>query len=67
MGVVRFSPELFNDLEVWGHGGNAIGYAAGCFYLTDYEVSIAIMDNTEEGEAMWVINDLLDIVTSHLE
>lgn len=67
LGVVRFSPELFNDLEVWGHGGNAIGYAAGCFYLTDYEVSIAIMDNTEEGEAMWVINDLLDIVTSYLE
>jgi D-alanyl-D-alanine carboxypeptidase len=67
LGVARFAPELFNGLEIWGHGGNAIGYAAGCFYLPDYDVSIAIMDNTEEGESMWVINDLLNIVTSHLD
>jgi len=67
LGVTKFSLELFNGLQVWGHGGNALGYAAGCFYLPDYDVSLAIMDNTEEGETMWVINDLLDIVTTHLE
>jgi D-alanyl-D-alanine carboxypeptidase len=67
LGVTRFSPELFNGLDLYGHGGNALGYAAGCFYLPDYDVSLAIMDNTEEGETMWIINDLLDIVTTHLE
>jgi len=67
LGVTRFSPDLFNGLYLYGHGGDAIGYAAGCFYLPDYDVSLAITDNTEEGETMWVINDLLDIVTTHLE
>jgi D-alanyl-D-alanine carboxypeptidase len=67
LGVTRFSPALFNGLQVWGHGGNALGYAAGCFYLPDYDVSLAIMDNTEDGESMRVINDLLDIVITHLE
>lgn len=67
LGAVRFSPALFNGLKVWGHGGNALGYAAACLYLPDYDVSIAVMDNTEEGETMWVINDLLEIITNHLE
>ena len=67
LGVVRFAPELFNDLEVWGHGGNAPGYAAGCLYLPQYGVSIGIMTNTEGGEAMPTINDLLDIIVSSVE
>jgi D-alanyl-D-alanine carboxypeptidase len=67
LGALNFSPELFNNLEVWGHGGNALGYAAGCLYLPAYGVSIGIMDNTEEGEAMWTINDLISIITEHLE
>ena len=67
LGVVRFTPGLFNGLAVWGHGGDAIGYAAGCFYLTDYDVSFSIMDNTDDGETMWIINDLLDIIITELE
>ncbi len=67
LGVARFSPELFNGLEVWGHSGNAPGYAAGSLYLPDYRVSIGIATNTEEGEAMHTINDLLRVITSHLE
>jgi D-alanyl-D-alanine carboxypeptidase len=67
LGAVRFTPELFNGLEVWGHSGNAPGYAAGSFYLPDYGVSIGIATNTEEGEAMHTINDLLSIITSNVE
>lgn len=67
LGVVRFSPELFNDMEVWGHGGNAPGYAAASLYLPDYGVSIGLATNTEGGEAMRTLNDLLSILTSHLE
>ena len=67
LGAVRFSPELFNDLEVWGHGGSAPGYAAGSLYLVDYGVSIGIADNTEEGDAMGTLNDLLSIITSNVE
>jgi len=66
LGITRFSPELFNGLEIWGHGGNAAGYAAGCLYLPDYDVSVVIMGNTEAGEAMPAINDLLTIITNHL-
>jgi D-alanyl-D-alanine carboxypeptidase len=66
LGAVNFSPELFNNLEVWGHGGNALGYAAGCFYLPAYGVCIGIMDNTEEGEAMYTINDLLSVIVNHV-
>jgi len=64
LGVLRFSPELFNGLEIWGHGGNAPGYTAGCLFLPDYGVSIGIMGNTEEGEANPTLNDLLNIITS---
>ena len=67
LGVVEFSPELLNGLEVWGHAGNAPGYAAGTLYLPDYGVSIALATNTQEGEAMQTVNDLLSIVTSRLQ
>ncbi len=66
LGVLKFSPELFNNLNALGHGGNALGYAAACIYLPDYNVCMAIMDNTEEGESMFIINDLLKIIIENL-
>ncbi len=67
LGAMRFSPELFNDLEVWGHGGNAPGYAAGSFYLPDYGVSIGVTDNTEHGDAMGTLDDLISIVLRNVQ
>ena len=67
LGVVKFNPELFNGLEVWGHSGNAPGYAAACFYLPDYDVSLSMMVNTDAGETMSTIFDLLPILTTNLE
>lgn len=67
LGLVHFNPDVFNGLTVYGHSGDAPGYAAASLYLVDYNVCIGIADNTEEGDAMWVINDLLTIVTDHLE
>ena len=67
LGVVRFSPELFNGLEMWGHGGNAPGYAAGMLFLPDYETTIVILDNTEHGKAMGIISPLLSVITDNLE
>jgi D-alanyl-D-alanine carboxypeptidase len=67
LGVVKFNPQLFNGLEAYGHSGNAPGYAAACIYLPDYKVCIGLMDNTEEGDAMLTIADLLDIITSHID
>lgn len=66
LGVVEFSPDLFNGLEIWGHSGNAPGFAAGCLYLPDYDVSIGIMVNTEAGESMYTINDLLNILAGEM-
>lgn len=67
LGAIQFNPSLFNSEQGWGHAGNPLGYAAICIYLPEYDVCLAVMDNTEEGESMWVINDLLEIITRHLE
>ena len=67
LGVYLFNPTLLNGHTVYGHGGDAIGYAAACMYLPDYGVCLAVMDNTQEGESMWVINDLIRVIVDHLE
>jgi D-alanyl-D-alanine carboxypeptidase len=66
LGILRFEPSLFNGVNVLGHGGNAPGYAAGSFYLTDYNICIGIMDNTEYGDTMPVINDIITLLLNHL-
>ena len=63
LGVTMFSPELFNGEEIWGHGGNTIGYAAGSLYLPEYGASIAVLVNTEHGESMFTLNDIITIIT----
>lgn len=67
LGAAKFQPQLFNGLEVYGYSGNAPGYAAACLYLLDYGICMGFTDNTEEGNAMMTIADLLSIITSHLE
>lgn len=66
LGVVRFEPSIFNGVNVIGHSGNAPGYAAGSLYLPDYDVCIGIVDNTEYGDAMLVINDIIEVILNHL-
>jgi len=66
LGVVGWDPGLFHANNMIGHGGNPIGYAAGCFYLQDEDVIISVMDNTEEGEAMLVINEIIDLVKEEI-
>jgi len=66
LGVINFSRDLFNNLEIIGHSGDAPGYAAGSLYLPAYGVCIGVSDNTEEGNSMSVLNDLLDIIIDHL-
>ena len=67
LGVMRLPPECFNGVEIWGHAGGVPGYRARSLYLPDYGVSIGIATNTDGGEAMGIINDLLSIITSHIE
>ena len=67
LGVVRFEPSLFNGLEVWGHSGNAPGYAAASLYLPQYDVCIGFLDNTEEGNGMYTLMDLMAVITAHLD
>jgi D-alanyl-D-alanine carboxypeptidase len=67
LGLMRFHPDFVSGLNVWGHGGNAPGYAAAMLYLVDYGVVIALMDNTEHGVAMEVLNDLLRVILDGLE
>ncbi|MFC2123494.1 serine hydrolase [Bacteroidota bacterium] len=68
LSVIKFKPELLNGILAIGHGGNAPGYAAGCFYLPDYGVSIGICENTEEGEIIGnATNDLVKVIIPHIE
>lgn len=67
LGLMSFDESFTFGHEVWGHGGNAPGYAAGMLYLPDYSVVVGIMDNTEEGEAMEVLGPILDAILEHLQ
>jgi hypothetical protein len=67
LGLLWFNASQLFGQELWGHGGNAIGYAAGMLYMTDYGVSIGIMDNTEHGDAMTVLGDIMAEIVDYLE
>jgi D-alanyl-D-alanine carboxypeptidase len=69
LGLMVFSPAFIHGIEnVWGHGGNAPGYAAGMLYLADYDVVVGLTDNTEDGMAMTpVMSDLLDVILDALD
>jgi D-alanyl-D-alanine carboxypeptidase len=66
LGIVRFEPSLFNGLDVWGHSGDAPGYAAASLYLPQFNVCIGYLTNTEEGEAMNGLADLMTLLVSRL-
>jgi D-alanyl-D-alanine carboxypeptidase len=67
LGAIKFNPDLFNGLEAIGHSGNALGYAAVSFYLTDYDVCIGLVDNTDEGNSMYLVNDMIYVIQDYLE
>lgn len=66
LGVLQFCHDDFRDHNMIGHAGNPMGYAAICGYLPDQDAVIALMDNTEDGVCLWVINDILDLVKDYL-
>jgi len=67
LGAIKFNPELLNGLEGIGHAGDAPGYAAASIYFPEYKVCIGIMDNTEEGNAMFCLTDLISVITNYLD
>jgi len=69
LGVQRFTPRIFNGLEMWGHGGNAPGYSAFIWYLPEYGVSIGLISNREQVEEfyLWLIKDFLSVIKSNLK
>ena len=67
LGAVRFNPDLFNGLEAIGHSGNSLGYAAASFYLPDLDVCVGLVDNTEQGNSMFLVNDLINLILNYLE
>jgi len=67
LGAFRFNPDLVTGLEAIGHSGNAPGYAAASIYLPDYNVCLGFVDNTEDGNLMYLVNDLINIILNYLE
>ena len=62
LGSLRFARELVGGQEVWGHGGDAPGYAAGAFYLPEYGITMGVADNTERGDAMPLLDDMMGLI-----
>lgn len=67
LGLVWYNSAFMAGEKVWGHSGNAPGYAAGMFYLVDYGVVVSAMDNTEHGQAMPVLERIFDVVTRYMD
>jgi D-alanyl-D-alanine carboxypeptidase len=65
LGLLVFNKELTQGMQVTGHGGNPLGYAAGAFYLEEHGVCIGLMDNTEHGVSMPVIEEIMEIIKDH--
>ncbi len=66
LGLMWFNNAWTSGQTIWGHGGNAPGYAAGMLYMVDYGTVVTLMDNTEEGEAMVVLDRILDVITQNV-
>jgi len=68
-GVQRFTPRIFYNLELWGHGGNSIGFTAFNWYLPEYGVSIGFMSNREQYDDvyLWLIKDFWKVIKNNLE
>lgn len=67
LGAFKSNPDLFNGLQAIGHTGDAPGYAAASLYVPELDISIGFVDNTERGESMFIISDLLQIVKDFIE
>ena len=67
LGLLWFNPEFLFGHRIWGHGGNAPGYAAGMLYLVDHGAVVSIMDNTEHGDAMGTLDAILAAVVELAE
>jgi D-alanyl-D-alanine carboxypeptidase len=65
LGLVWFNATFFSAQKVWGHSGNAPGYAAGMLYLVDHDAVVAVMDNTDGGDAVGTLNAILPVVVAH--
>lgn len=69
LGVETFTPRIFYDLELWGHGGNALGFTCFIWYLPEYGVSIGFMSNREQYNDvyLWLIKDFWKVIKNNLE
>jgi CubicO group peptidase (beta-lactamase class C family) len=67
LGLMWFNSAWTSGQTVWGHGGNAPGYAAGMLYMVDYGTVVTLMDNTEEGEAMVVLDGILEVIMQNVD
>jgi len=67
LGALKYNPQIVNGLEGYGHSGNAPGYAAACVYLPAYDVCIGITDNTEAGDSMSSVTNIISVITNQLD
>lgn len=62
LGAYQTHPEPFDGIKMYGHGGNLWAYKAGNLHVPDYGISISLMYNWDDDEAMLVLAELLQLV-----
>jgi len=68
LGVCSFNTDLTAGIKAVGHAGNALGYGAIAFYMPEYDVTVAMMDNTEKADAIFTgLNNVLAVIQEKLD
>jgi D-alanyl-D-alanine carboxypeptidase len=66
LGLLWYNSAFVSGQKVWGHSGNAPGYAAVMLYMVDYGAIVSLMDNTQEGESVGVTGKIFDVILEHM-
>jgi hypothetical protein len=68
LGLAWYNSAFMEGLKVWGHSGDAPGYAAAMLNLVDYDVVVSLGDNTHAGDAVGpVIQRVFQVVAEHMD
>jgi len=62
LGLMIIGPSFLGGRTVWGHGGNAPGYAAALLFLPAYDAVVGILDNTWDGQAMNTMLRIFEVI-----
>lgn len=68
LGMTSWGPQLFGDVENYGHSGAVIGYIGWVQYLPEYDICIAQLENDNKYESeMYINREMVRIIQENFE